>query len=100
LVASWNAYLLGESTIEVEATAFIAKDPMKDPNVGEWSEYLSWGEWGPQIRSGSKSTESGKTTLAYMSVDEFTVKTPSSAPNQGAMKVQFKVTLKQGENPD
>lgn len=100
LVASWNAYLPGESTIEVEATAFIAKDPTEDPNVGEWSEYLSWGEWGPQIRSGSKSTESGKTTLAYMSVDEFTVRTPGSASNQGATKVQFRVTLKQGENTE
>ena len=97
LVASWNAYLPGESTIEVEATAFIATDPMEDPNSGEWSEYLSWGEWGPQIRSGSKSDEFD---LVYMSVDEFTVITPDSAPNQGATKVQFKATLKQGEDTD
>lgn len=98
LVASWNAFLPGESTIEVEATAFIAKDPTINPNIGEWSEYLSWGEWGPQIRSGSKSTKSANTTLAYMATDEFTVRTPSSAPKQGGTMVQFKVTLKQGKN--
>lgn len=100
LVTSWNAYLPGESSVEVEATAFIAKDPVKDPDMGEWSNYLSWGEWGPQIRSGSKSTRSGDTTLAYMATDEFTVRTPTGAPKQGGTKVQFRVTLKQGENTD
>lgn len=98
LVTSWNAYLPGKSTIEVEAIAFIATDPETDPDEGEWSDYLSWGEWGPQIRSGSKTTKSSETTLAYMATDEFTVRTPKSAPNQGGTKVQFKITLKQGEN--
>lgn len=94
LVSSWNAYLPGKSTIEVEAIAFIAKNPFEDPNVGEWSEYLTWGEWGPKIRSGSKETKAENTNLAYMAIDEFTVRTPSNAKNQGATKVQFKVTLK------
>lgn len=100
LVTSWNTYLPGQSTIEVEAIAFVATNPTLDPDVGEWSDYLTWGEWGPQIRSGSVSTRSADTTLAYMSVDEFTIRTPSSAPDQGATKIQFKVTLKQGENTD
>lgn len=97
LVASWNAAIEGNSSVEIMARAYIVSHKEGEARDG-WTNYLSWGEFGPEIRrackDGNEDAEGhGDKGWAYMNQDTFCIRGV-----HGATKVQFKAILKKGDN--
>ena len=92
MVASWNATLAGNASVEIQARAYIVSH--KDGEArGDWSGYLTWGEFGPTVQRGGKSSNDGSVHggngWVFMNQDIFSVRGV-----HGAVKVQFKAILR------
>lgn len=97
LVASWNAEIDGNSSVEIQARAYIVSHKEGEDRDG-WTSYLSWGEFGPEIaracQDGNDSAEGhGDKGWAYMNQDTFCIRGV-----HGATRIQFKAILRQGDN--
>lgn len=84
LILSWNCETPEGTYVEVLARAYIKE---RDKKNGEWSEYLSWGKWGVNIK---RSSEDSSCSLAKINTDVFIV---SDKTNKVANKIQIKVNL-------
>ncbi len=97
LVASWNAAIEGNSSVEIQARAYIVSHKDGEARDG-WTSYLSWGEFGPEmmracVDANDNAEGHGEKGWAYMNQDTFSVRGV-----HGATKVQFKAILKKGDN--
>lgn len=84
LILSWNANTPMNTKIEVLARAYIVE---RNKLKGEWSEYLSWGEWGSTIKSSSSDSECD---IAKINTDVFMV---NNKDKYKGKKFQIKVKL-------
>ena len=84
LVASWSADTPVGTYVEISARAFV---DMK----GEWSGWLSWGEWSPYIKRASTDQ---KNSLARIDTDTFTV---LGSNGETASIIQLRVALHSDE---
>ncbi len=96
LVASWNAAIEGNSSVEIQARAYIVSHKEGEERGG-WTSYLSWGEFGPEIMRACKDANDsaeghGEKGWAYMNQDTFCIRGV-----HGATKIQFKAILRQGD---
>lgn len=92
MVMSWNSDTPEGTSVEVQAKVLVNhydKDKSgKDIEVKTWTDWLSWGEWSPFIQRASVSPDD---ELAYISVDELTIKGSSG---ETASRVQLKVIFR------
>ena len=92
MVASWNATLPGNASVEIQARAYIVSHNEDQPR-GDWSGYLTWGEFGPTVHRGGSSTNDGAVHggngWVFMDQDIFSVRGV-----HGGVKVQFKAILR------
>ena len=84
MVASWNASIPDGCSVEILARAQL------DGPDGEWTDWLTWGEFAPYARRGS--VKGKKCDTAYMDVDTFVLKDQKTA-----WKFQVKAVLRRSE---
>ncbi len=98
MVASWNATLQGKASVEIQARAFITSHNEVDKR-GDWSGWLSWGEYGPQVKRSGNSLNDGDLhdggSWVFMNQDIFSVRGV-----HGGTKVQFKAILRRENASD
>ena len=92
MVASWNATLEGNCSVEIQARAYIVAHNDFEER-GDWSGWLTWGEYGPTVKRGGLSNNDGDihggNGWVFMNQDIFSVRGV-----HGATKVQFKAILR------
>ena len=92
MVASWNATLEGNCSVEIQARAYIVSHNDVDTR-GDWSGWLTWGEYGPTVKRGGLSNNDGDihggNGWVFMNQDIFSVRGV-----HGGTKVQFKAILR------
>lgn len=97
MVASWNATLQGNASVEIQARAYITSH--NDDKRGDWSGWLTWGEFGPTVHRGGESTNDGDVHgdngWVFMNQDIFSVRGV-----HGGTKVQFKAILRREDASD
>lgn len=84
LILSWNCETPEDTYVEILARAYIKE---RGSDYGAWSEYLSWGKWGVNIK---RSSGDSSCLLAKINTDVFMVK---DKINKVANKIQIKVNL-------
>ena len=92
MVASWNATLQGNASVEIQARAYIVSHKDGEER-GDWSGWLTWGEYGPTVHRGGVSNNDGDIHggkgWVFMNQDIFSVRGV-----HGGVKVQFKAVLR------
>lgn len=83
LVCSWSASIPEGSSLEVFARAYVEKTEI---NSLKWTEWLTWGEFSPYIRRGTK--EGKKCDDSYIDQDTFRLK--NCTPHAIQVKVNIK----------
>lgn len=98
LVATWNATLQGKGSVEIQARAYIVSHNDADKR-GDWSGFLTWGEYGPAILRGGNSNNDGDVHggngWVFMNQDIFSVRGV-----HGGTKIQFKAILRREKASD
>ncbi len=96
LVATWNADVPEDTTVEILARAFIT-GTRNGETQNDWTGWLSWGEWSLYSRRAStdetdNAAGHGSDGWAFMQTDEFAVRGDS-----GATMVQLKAVLRRAD---
>lgn len=98
MVASWNATLQGKGSVEIQARAYIVSHNDTDKR-GDWSGFLTWGQYGPQVQRGGQGGNDGDVHgdngWVFMNEDIFSVRGV-----HGGTKVQFKAILRRENATD
>ena len=89
LVLSWNCDTPGNSSIKIDGRIRMAKqlDP-QDSNEPVWSDWLTWGKWGNNIRRGSGISEK-ETDGVKINVDTLEITSPDLIGDRFQFRVSF-----------